>query len=63
MLETLTVSLAFISVLFVAIAIVLMGIDIVKRSDKDLTIITIGLSMASIGALLLVATISRVTLL
>ena len=63
MLETLMVSMAFISVGFVAVAVILMGINVVKQSDKDLVSITIGLSIASMGALLLVAAIGGVTLL
>ena len=57
------VSMAFTTVVFVAVAVVLLGIDIVKESDKDLSIITIGLSIVSIGALLLVATINELILL
>ena len=63
MLETFMVSTAFISVVFVAVAVILMGINVVKQSDKDLVSITIGLSIASMGALLLVAAIGGVTLL
>ena len=63
MLETLMVSAAFISVVFVAVAVVLLGIAIVKESDKDLPVITIGLSIVSMGALILVATINELILL
>ncbi len=63
MLETLMVSMAFISVVVVAVAVVLIGIAIVKESDKDLPVITIGLSIVSMGALILVATINELILL
>ena len=63
MLELVMALMAFITVVFIAVAMVLMGIDIVKQSDKDLTLITMGLSIVSMGALLLVAAINGVILL